>query len=201
MKEYPRLLNGEMVRAVLEGMKTQTRCAGQWRKDRGGRWFGASGRLHLPPAWAHAKAGDVLWVRETWAPFDATTMVDEDRSRVFYRADDEMRHGDDGAWRPSIHMPRWACRLVLRLVEDVRGEHLQDITEDGARAEGIQRFGLLGGSYFATSQDHQPSFGGSARDSFRSLWVAIYGEDPRKQWDANPVVWVARFRPEVLRRG
>jgi hypothetical protein len=92
-------------------------------------------------------------------------------------------------WHPSIHMPRWACRLVLPLVS-VRVERVQDITEEDAKAEGLRRTesGWTDGAngYDATS----------ARMAFRELWESIYGE---ASWDANPWVWVAEWKDIEVR--
>ena len=142
-----------------------------------------------------AAAGDRLWVRETWR-------IDNNLSRdrypqVVYRADKGFmvaRNAPVGVqlgtpnpkgdiWTPSIHMPRWACRLVLPLVS-VRVERVQDITEEDAKAEGLRRAenGWTDGAngYDATS----------ARMAFRELWESIYGE---ASWDENPWVWVAEW--------
>ncbi len=92
-------------------------------------------------------------------------------------------------WRPSIHMPRWACRLVLPLVS-VRVERVQDITEEDARAEGVEL--ISSGPGWECWMGYGPHGScKSARESFRSLWVSIYGEE---SWDANPWVWVAEWK-------
>ena len=138
-----------------------------------------------------ASAGDRLWVRETWR-------IDNNLSRdrypqVVYRADEGFmvaRNAPAGVrlgapnpkgdiWAPSIHMPRWACRLVLPLVS-VRVERVQDISEGDAIAEGLRRadYGWTDGT---TGYDTV-----SAREAFRELWDSIYGT-----WDANP--WVAVY--------
>ena len=136
-------------------------------------------------------AGDQLWVRETWR-------IDNNLSRdrypqVVYRADEGFmvaRNAPAGVrlgapnpkgdiWTPSIHMPRWACRLVLPLVS-VRVERVQSISEADAIAEGLRRsdYGWTDGT---TGYDTV-----SAREAFRELWDSIYGT-----WDANP--WVAVY--------
>ncbi len=136
-----------------------------------------------------AAAGDRLWVRETWGIGSRPCPVEGGREGIEYRADEGFLQDDisllplhsadppDGhtldeyakqGWRPSIHMPRWACRLVLPLVS-VRVERVQDITEEDARAEGVEP---INGSY---------------REGFRVVWRDIYGT-----WDANP--WVAVYQ-------
>ncbi|WP_420465564.1 hypothetical protein [Panacagrimonas sp.] len=139
--------------------------------------------------------GDLLWVRETWGR-------DDEDGKVFYRAD--VSHEDDtdnfencrleGApgyrWRSSIHMPRWASRLTLRIT-DVRVQRLQDISEKDAAAEGVERDSdgwfdyLMPGTQCCTN----------ARDSFRTLWESINGPG---SWDADPWVWCVSF--DVLRQ-
>lgn len=138
------------------------------------------------------RAGDRLWVRETFR-------VDHNLSRdghpqVVYLAGgfSVARTAPAGTrgypdpqdkWTPSIHMPRWACRLVLPLVS-VRVERVQDITEADAKAEGLTQtaYGWTDGS---TGYDCS-----TARAAFRELWEIIYGQ---ASWDANPWVWVAEW--------
>jgi len=151
-----------------------------------------------------AVAGDRLWVRETFAIVhpcrDAETgMIDDIMTPrdipkesadgfwvPWYRANWKGDDGDDRGfrWLPSIHMPRWASRIVLPLVK-VRVERVQDITEEDAKAEGLRRTenGWTDGAngYDATS----------ARMAFRELWESIYGE---ASWDENPWVWVAEWK-------
>lgn len=128
--------------------------------------------------------GDRLWIRSTWAvgesfhdmkPSEITTSPP-----VWYRSDGEPQGVEGmfkGRWRPSIHMPRWACRDVIE-VEEVRVEPLHKIDDKGALAEGI----------------HRPlsSASGVARARFRRLWHSINGK--RAPWNSNPWVWVIRFK-------
>lgn len=107
-----------MVRAILEGRKTQTRRPSKIPST---ATLGESGRSYLPYV-----PGDILWVRETW--------VYDDYNRIIYRADEEL---PGIKWYPSIHMPRKACRLFLE-VDDVGIHRLQDISEDEAKAEGMK---------------------------------------------------------------
>ena len=92
-------------------------------------------------------------------------------------------------------MPRWACRLVLPLVS-VRVERVQDITEEDAKAEGVER--ISAGPGWECWMGYGPSSScKTARDSFRSLWISIYGE---ASWDANPWVWVAEWDHVEVRK-
>ncbi len=160
-----------MVRAILEGRKTQTRRIVKSRyKDRFG-WGTAqplilgdeecfNSRYKCP----YGKPGDRLWVRETWCP-------DVEPYTFRYKAD-----GDEPLerWRPSIHIPRWASRITLEVVS-VRVERLQNISEDDALAEGITLV----------------ERGTSPVDQFNKLWESINGPG---SWEANPWVWVVEFK-------
>jgi hypothetical protein len=128
--------------------------------------------------------GDRLWVRETWAPQpereEAWKLPEHEggggsADDVCYRADERpndhqlggLTHGV-ARWRPSIYMPRFASRITLE-VTDVRADRLQDITEEDAKAEGVER-----------------------QSTFRELWDGINGK--RAPWSSNPFVWVVGFR-------
>jgi len=190
MSERPILFNGPMVRALLAGRKTQTRriikprCkalsqsyALQFRAP-GDKWYGDHvwsfrRRDHGWEDYTNAEflalcpygaPGDRLWVREAWTVPPGSTA----RAEVVYRADDEEL---SGPWTPSIHMPRWASRIVLEVVE-VRAQRLLSISEDDARAEGV---GIVGFSY---------------RKGFEHLWNVINAE-PAEQ---NPFVWAVTFK-------
>lgn len=139
----------------------------------------------------YGATGDRLWVRETWycdhcevqsGPFIQVPGAEE---MLYYRADSKSGQIQDlmpecevaGApWRPSIHMPRWASRIVLE-IESVRVERLQDITEADAKAEGIS----------VGAESKEPA----AINIFRLLWESINGPG---SWDANPWVWVVTFK-------
>ena len=150
------------------------------------------------------QAGDRLWVRETWQHYQNSGQRAADFSEhqrfaanCFYRADESNPRTKplSGKWRPSLLMPRWACRLVLPLVS-VRVERVQDITEEDAKAEGVER--ISAGPGWECWMGYGPSSScKTARDSFRSLWISIYGQD---SWDANPWVWVAEWREIEARK-
>ena len=164
MSEYPILFNGEMVRAILEGHKTQTRrpidASSIAESPHGGMIFFCKGPHHgnmvKPKYCPYGQPGDILWVRETWRAYQL-----REEEGVQFRADgacqqlpDEMEveellqyqnaenYDDDppnhGSWRPSIHMPHWASRIDLR-VKSVRIQRVQDITEEDAWAEGAEK--------------------------------------------------------------
>ncbi len=200
----PILFNTDMVRRLLDGTKTVTRRVVKppimntivtppiQSPAKSGMWafYGEDGLRRAP-----YRPGDVLYVRETWGCYCQNWREAE---RFCYRAD-FSRYAtcytingivcDFPKWCPSIHMPKEAARIFLR-VKDVRVERLQEITEDGAFAEGAQTT--------ATFQ--------STRDVFRDMWNrtikpadhALYG------WGANPWVWVIEFerigREEDMKR-
>lgn len=203
IKERPILFSGAMVRALLDGSKTQTRrevkmppswdcfvCA-----DWGGGWWpyrsddGESPTYdnnEIPLNCPYGQPGDRLWVRETWAPHpDFPACV----RRPVYRADPECKY-DVPRWRPSIHMPRWASRILLEVVS-VRVERLQDISLDDCRAEGIGQCDGLGSK--AEIIDLAIRMGTFKQDvlRFATLWEQINGAG---SWHANPWVWVVEFK-------
>lgn len=168
MKERPILFSAPMVRAILDGRKTQTRRV---VKLRNGQYMPPSEKADIN-GWRqmlrncpYGQPGDRLWVRETH--FDAKRL---NEGRILYRADgDVSRFG----WTPSIHMPRSASRITLE-VTGVRVERLQDISEADAVAEGV-----------VWEQ------GQTAINVFETLWESINGAG---SWDANPWVWVVEFK-------
>ena len=193
--DRPIIFSTPMVRALLEGRKTQTRLvlkpqpefrggAGDWDDAEEWGWEDEDGGpisvldIRLPYI-----TGDRLWVREA---IDKTSEPGD----VFYRADYEAAHGDSGkglGWRPSIHMPRWASRLTLT-VTDVRVQRLHDISEADAVAEGIEP------KWHAyTGYGKQADVLMSPYDSFASLWISIHNTNA---WDANPWVVALTFTVE-----
>lgn len=198
----PILFNTEMVKAILEGRKTVTRRVVN-PQPKGGHSVldyddeahtadilcGNGGEGGVFADWAETvKApcwiGDILWVRETWAKSMAGTFM--------YRADDKAIMAE--RWHPSIHMPREAARIFLRVI-GVRAERLQEITAEGALDEGTDvKFPEPKPSYISlayTEMRLKPA----ARQSFSKLWdstikpkdLYTYG------WEANPWVWVIEF--------
>ncbi len=129
----------------------------------------------IPIGEGYGQPGDLLWVRETWGQYRVAP------PGVVYRADDDMPCGAPERWRPSIHMPRWASRLTLR-IKSVRVERLQEISEADAKAEGWSRRD-------GVSSDPQVHID-AARDWFGDLWESINGPG---SWSANPWVWVIEF--------
>jgi hypothetical protein len=200
----PILFNSHMVRAILDGHKTVTRRVVKGLenyhdfcllgtdhdmlayKENGDEypkrvkglwaifdWVFRDGLIHSRIAKAPYAPGDVLWVRETWAQVNGV---------YYYRADDRENLGVFGGWCPSIHMPREAARIWLR-VSNVSVERLQAIDEAGAEAEGCKAL-IWKGKPVRT-----------AREGFALAWGnTIKSVDQwRCGWEANPWVWVIEF--------
>ena len=193
VKERPILFSAPMVRAILEGRKSVTRRpvkgAGlNWLEDFTPDYVADPANSLCP----YGKPGDRLWVRETFIDLRGTGVEhrpdpDGPLQRYAYAADcrpgshsDEARKDFGLKYKPSIHMPRAACRILLE-ISDVRVERLQDITEKQALAEGI---GTQATESFRATGVERPA--GSA---FRDLWASTGGE-----WEANPWVWVVEFK-------
>ena len=202
MGTKPILFNTEMVRAILKGRKTVTRrnpfqMPNEYNRIKG-LYRDGKNRLcaifqctvpedpTIEEVYARYQPGDILWVRETWnrirygngvtVPFQA---------EYWYKADDTSQNPDD-KWRPSIHMPREAARIFLR-VTDVRVERLQEITLSGCVKEGI--------SFSMADTRPDQTYGVSPRELFSLVWDhTIKPKDmPAYSWRANPWVWVIEF--------
>ncbi|NUS38297.1 MAG: hypothetical protein HOQ02_04640 [Lysobacter sp.] len=211
MRERPILFSAPMVRALLDGRKTQTRrvvteLRGFGRTTEFGRsdtpgydwhfrdkracWNDVDDARLRQQFCPYGVAGDRLWVRETYFGnhFQHPNEPEGERE-LHYRADGLPDfEGEESLirWRPSIHMPRWACRLVLE-VTNVRVERLHALSEDDALAEGCS--GAMAPTWYA---DRYGSLcGAQARYAFAALWASLNGE---ASWHANPCVWVIGFR-------
>lgn len=214
MIERPILFSSEMVRAVLEGRKTQTRrvlrkqpadilpCTGMWK---GVMWVAL--RERLPNIedqrgdmfkCRYGEIGDRLWVRETSIPdfpkefsyyqWSWAEVPSEYRKPEFclYKA---TWKGSELKWHPSIHMPRWASRITLEIT-DVRVERLQDVsTEDVCKEGFVQKEFELGTGYGLPNW----SRGLPAKEAFAHLWDHLNAKRGFG-WDTNPWLWVIEFR-------
>ena len=202
MAERPIIFCGEMVRAILDGRKTQTRRiikrparldARYYPLRAAGRyWWGYEGfstGLELVSPYGYPLASR-LWVRETWAVAPIAIHYRADNGFVSFPDEPRLfEYASTKGWRPSIHMPRWASRLTLR-VTDVRVQRVQDISEEDAIAEGVERVGDRYKGYMQVfGEDYCPA---TAKTAFSQLWEVLnakrgYG------WDANPWVWAISF--------
>ena len=166
MKERPILFNGDMVRAVLAGQKTQTRRAVVPPT----RTRGNHGSL-CP----YGQPGDRLWVRERWAAdmsFDdlPPRMLAPRGMPIYYHATAQCM---DYKWRPSIHMPRWASRITLEIT-DVHVERVQDVTNDEAIAEGAYEVRKVGDDIAPTwTMDGLDWRYDTPREAFAATWDSI----------------------------
>jgi hypothetical protein len=183
VKERPILFSAPMVRAILEGRKTVTRrevkkpaaldcLAAGFEPD----FLALPGNADLCP---YGKAGDRLWVRETWARIRIAQAPDQEW--VVYRESDN-RTDYGGPWKPSIHMFRRDSRILLEIIA-VRVERLQDISRADIRAEGLQCPPEL------ASDDVSPNYRDWYPAAWRDLWESTGGD-----WNANPWVWVVEFK-------
>jgi hypothetical protein len=196
LTDHPAIMSAPMVLALLAGRKTMTRRhAWRWKEppkahrstrvSRTGGW--------VPTSWQRVKAGDRIWVRETWKPHSIYERViprDIPKSRIFYAADGGS-FPSNTPWRSPIHMPRWASRLTLE-VQATRIERLQEITEADCVAEGAPIIQLVGNPAddgpMVKLKDH---IYGTPRTWFRELWDSLHGAGA---WDTNPEVVVVAFK-------
>lgn len=228
IREKGLIFNSEMVRAILDGRKTQTRRPIKWKQTRfteigeredGSKWPWSEDAEHACDFWhpcPFGAVGDRIWVRETWGvvsheldedgriqpwkPDRPATAIHEMpfgngyySGHAIYAADGDFTWGDDdgyedgrSCWKPSIHMPRAASRILLEIT-DVRVERLNAISQEDAQSEGTELTG-----WRPTYSD--PDSGGEVMtpyDNFAELWSSIYGDE---SWKANPWVWVIEFK-------
>ena len=228
MKTKPIIFSAKMIRALLDGRKTQTRRIVKTQPTWDGKWFswhghrpnsiyGACGGNHIGAkdcmndSSPYGQPGDLLWVRETFQPICLDVDCDDanyktgDGYRIVYTATDETEEFIDittdkisCARKPSIHMPRWASRLTLRITS-VRVERVQEITEEDAKAEGIERTDWkYSCEPYRNYNEPRMSSGKNcslAIMSFSTLWSSIHGPDA---WDRNDWVWIIEF--EVIKQ-
>ncbi|MCU6552076.1 hypothetical protein [Klebsiella pneumoniae] len=240
MKERGMIFNSEMVRAILDGRKTQTRRPIKWKQTRfteigeredGSKWPWSEDAEHACDFWhpcPFGAVGDRIWVREAYrfpASLDdvSPTGVGEMAVATGYRKpwaptfyeftgtfsdgwkgfETPPKVSDAGKLRPSIHMPRWASRILLEITS-VRVERLNAISEEDAQSEGVhtevwdqtvvaRNYAAIDEFFQFWSEDmpHYVEMNQLYRSSFRSLWESIYGAE---NWLANPWVWVIEFK-------
>lgn len=219
--ERPILMKGEMIRAILDNRKSQTRrivkpqpeeipkhvTRAPGEPDPSYWWSGGNAGMMIDlrdmgSFCPQGKPGDRLWCKETFWPANQG-------KTIHYRADmspmDAAGFGAMyGGWKPSIFMPRKASRLTLEITA-VRVERLQDISEADALAEGVEM-----GRCVCTDCDFEVTASGnpgamcpdwgcdgeirkaSAKENYELLWESINGKG---SWDKNPFVWILEFKP------
>jgi hypothetical protein len=197
----PILFNTEMVRAILDGRKSCTRRLVKFLPGENPQWTGYirdglmlyNGKNESCIRKAPYQPGDILYVRETWQylyELDGNEQIIEGTGKYYYAATDTIpfdTYVDASGvthecvpWRPSIHMPKEAARIWLK-VTDVRVERLQEISGEDLIKEGIDLF--------------QSSYVRVAFDEFKNIWNSTIKKSDldRYGWDANPWVWVIEF--------
>lgn len=195
----PILFNTEMVRAILDGRKT---CTRRICKDANEctvpdmEFYNADKRTYAVHNFADKEqmeqlstaertcpicTGDILYVRETW----------KEAPKGYYYYEDWQKDdiADVTKWKPSIRMPKEAARIWLK-VTDVKIERLQDVTEDGAKAEGA-----IDNRGFIHSPENEYDRIHTAREHFIRIWNSTIKKSNlnRYGWDASPWVWVIEF--------
>lgn len=200
-KERPILFSGEMVRAILDGRKTQTRrtlkniiegdnCT--LVKKLSPQRINVRD-LRFLQFCHYGAVGDRLWVRETFC----IGVRDSGEDVKIYKAsvDDDTAKEFKGLWKPSIFMPRWASRILLEITA-IRVERLHEISEQDAIAEGIECIkwpdsSVKHPSYTTKSPSGKRIESLGAKCSYLSLWESING---RASLESNPWVWVVEFK-------
>lgn len=194
---FNKQISTEMVRAILDGRKTCTRRLVKFLPGENSQWTGYikdglmlyNGRNEPCIRKVPYQLGDILYVRETWCglPVNEAGHM-RGHTIYYYKADGELRpKGWRGTWHPSIHMPKEAARIWLK-VTDVRVERLQEISEDGAKAEGAN---------FENGKNvgFEEKMNRTAIERFAEIWNSTIKKSDldRYGWDANPWVWVIEF--------
>lgn len=207
MTDRPIIFSAPMVRALLDGRKTQTRRLAKFVQPDGDGWHirgagggivgadddivGTFGRDYAPYA-----VGDRLYVREAWrtglAYEDLSPSMMGGEEPVLFECDGTTERwtrgsSEPGRIRASMHMPRWASRLTL-FVQDMRVQRLQEISEADAIAEGVKLIGIeygVPGVRETWNEKH------CAVAAFRALWESLHGAG---SWAANPWVVAVTFR-------
>ncbi|MGN0271442.1 MAG: hypothetical protein ACI4DL_01675 [Lachnospiraceae bacterium] len=212
----PILFNTEMIRAILGDRKTVTRrkipidVVNYCDIDTDGTLLSYEndcGDFIEPEKLCQYKQGDILYVRETWEHFDCCSCEGDEHGNCpkesqksvlykygcgcyMYRASDEI--WGDAKWHPSIHMPKEAARIWLK-VKNVRVERLQDMSDDDCEKEGLENFCKKCSALFSNCDTCLND--GGIKEDFKELWnstikksdIDLYG------WDASPWVWVIEF--------
>ncbi len=210
-RELPILFNTEMVRAILDGRKTCTRRVIELPENMDGVPVGKSGDSSNPLGFMYPggikrppyQPGDILYVRETWCALPVNEAGHmRGHSIYYYRADGDLRpEGWRGKWHPSIHMPKEAARIWLKVM-NVRVERLQevkpvDVIKEGAYPDCWDCLNTYGesGSQCCYGTEEQCSQCDEVMMEWEKLWTSTIKKSDidRYGWDANPWVWVIEF--------
>lgn len=203
--ERPILFSTEMIQAILDGRKTQTRriikpqptysektgfAYGKWCCGIGSNYY-ESQKNFIDVKCPYGKVGNILWVRETWA-------IDGNITKCFlYKAN--YNKEINVKWKPSIHMPKVACRIKLRIT-DIQVQKLQVITEEDAKKEGIKIPVTPEGNYLFELSAKYPNykyFDNEKKNYFTACYAGLWDSLNLKRgygWSLNPFVWVISFQ-------
>jgi hypothetical protein len=189
-RDYPILFDTQMVRAILSGEKTQTRRlfksplsktmepAHEIRHD-GTEWIARLKNiqcLKYPIECPYGEPGDLLWVKETWAP-----AIDDFAYKADYTKEVLEEKRNKGLWKPSIHMPKTAARIWLQITS-IKAQRIQTVSEEDACEEGS---GI--GKIFGFGEVDQSNY----REGFFAKWISIYGIE---SYYENPWIWALKFQ-------
>ena len=214
VRERPILFSTPMVKAILEGRKTQTRRIIKEAKGWDANWkvsqikeehkdgipryeMRCGTQYHLPWFKSRFHVGDILWVRETFCPnYD-------DSGNAFFKADWNNVSAEfvsKPKWKPSIFMPYNIARIHLE-VESVTAQRLHDISEEDAIAEGAShndKYMTAEERYYNYNNPSAGIKGYSHKAGFEDLWIKINGKE---SWDENPFVWAVGFNVALSPKG
>jgi hypothetical protein len=209
-KLIPMLFSTEMAKANMDGRKSETRRAfkkqpqtnilGGMCEDLSdkavkdyGCFFKRKDHEYLIDFFKspYGRPGDIIWMRETFAPMVVDDYDGEgnDKHAYLYKTDPEsaeiLWHMEDSSWKPNIHMPLEACRFFAEITE-IRVERLHDISEESAKSEGAEQ---LTNMHHGLSQFklRTPNY----RTGFAGIWFKVNGEE---SWKQNPWVWVVKYK-------
>lgn len=211
----PILFNTEMVRAILDGRKTTTRRCVKFLNGKNPNWTGyvkdglmlynGTNEPCIKPC--QYQSGDILYVRETWEHFDCCSCEGDEHGNCpkepkksvldkygcgcyMYRATDEI--SGDAKWHPSIHMPKEAARIFLK-VTDMRVEQLQDMNCEDYEKEGLEDFCKKCSALFSNCDTCLNDEG--VEGDFKELWNSTIKKSDLDTygWDSDPWVWVIEF--------
>lgn len=212
-KEHPILFKTEMVQAILDGRKIQTRRVidklypisnpnGNWlyigHKD-SGYVFKDSISSTIPLKYPYGQVGDRLWIKETYCSCVEPPNKDmgvcyktnlREQSAADFCTDKNIK------WKPLIFMPRWASRITLEIT-DIKPQKLQDITNDEAFLEGMSK-NIAAKLGYSTSESEEEFNFTQTRYIFSKYWDSINSKHGYG-WDENPYVWVISFK--VIKNG
>jgi hypothetical protein len=213
MIDHPILFSTEMVQALLDGRKSQTR---RIITDQPASFQSIAVDCASPSGYSliadayddvylkhrYGKPGDLLWVRESSA---ITYSSFKSKRTVFYKADNpEIPDRTTFKWKPSIHMVKAVARIWLQTTAQITIERAHDISEEDAKAEGLKCISKDGGKTWKWGIPDSDGYPGnddcgwpwqewetSPKKAFEKLWRKINGDE---SWESNPYVWVIKFR-------